>query len=63
MERCPICSNWETRCEIETVCPICGAPGVRAELDAIARQWIEWYFDRYEDLRVFGTPLPKETIQ
>ena len=35
-------------------CPICSA---------IARQWLEEWFDRHEDLRVFGTPLPEETVQ
>jgi hypothetical protein len=45
------------------VCPLCGAPGIKPELDATARQWIEDYLDREEDQRVFGTPKPKVTIQ
>ena len=59
---CPICNNAAMRAEID-VCPICGAPGAKPELDAIARQWIEEYRDREEDERVFGTPKPKVVIQ
>jgi hypothetical protein len=44
-------------------CPLCGAPGLKPELDAMACQWIEEYLDREEDQRVFGTPRPKVTIQ
>ena len=44
-------------------CPLCGAPGLKPELDEIARQWVEEYLDREEDQRVFGTPKPKVTIQ
>jgi hypothetical protein len=51
------------RAEIDDCCPICGAPGIKPELEAIARQWIEDYRDRVEDERVFGTPKPKAVIQ
>jgi hypothetical protein len=46
-------------------CPICSDCAMRAELDTIAREFIEETFDRTEDLRVFGTPLPKKwrTVQ
>lgn len=43
------------------ICPICGAPGTRAELDAMILEYMaayEEWFDRQEDHRVFGTPLP-----
>ena len=56
---CAICSNAAMRGEID-VCPICGAPGARAEIDALALEFIEWCLDRAEDERVFGT---KVTIQ
>ena len=59
---CPICSEDRLRDAVE-VCPICGQPGGKPEIDAIARQWLEEWFDRQEDHRVFGTPLPKETVQ
>ena len=59
---CPICKDWAMRCEIETECPICGAPGVKEEIDALARQWLEEWFHRHEDFRVFGTTIPNETI-
>jgi hypothetical protein len=59
---CPICIDPAMRAEIE-VCPLCGQPGLKPELDEIARQWLEEWFDRQEDLRVFATPLPEETIQ
>lgn len=59
---CPICNSPAMRDELDT-CPLCGAPGLRPELDTIARQWVEEYLDREEDLRVFGTPKPKVTIQ
>jgi len=45
------------------VCPLCGAPGIKPELDAIARQWFEEYRDREMDEEAFGTPRPKVTIQ
>jgi hypothetical protein len=50
------------RAEID-VCPICGAPGAKPELDELARQWFEEYRDREEDERGFGAPKPKVAIQ
>jgi hypothetical protein len=47
------------RQEIDTVCPICGQPGTKAELDRLAIEWYENWFDAQENLRVFGTPIPK----
>lgn len=61
-KQCPICSNIAMRAEINE-CPLCNAHGLKPELDALARQWIEEYLDRDEDQRVFGTPKPKVTIQ
>ena len=59
---CHICDDPALRAEIDTACPLCGKPGIKPELDAIARAWIEEYFDRAEDERVFGTPKPKVVI-
>ncbi len=59
---CPICANEAMRAEIN-ICPICGAPGAKPELDALAMQWWEEYRDREEDERVFGTPKPKVSVQ
>jgi hypothetical protein len=39
------------------VCPICGAPGAKPEIDELARQWVEEYRDRNKDLRAFGAPI------
>ena len=62
--RCAIGRNGNTamRAEID-VCPICGAPGAKAELEALARQWFEEYRDREMDAETFGTPVPKVVIQ
>jgi hypothetical protein len=61
VKHCPICNEWRLRCEIDVVCPLCGAPGVKPELDALALDFIaayEWYRDREIDHAVFGTALP-----
>ena len=59
---CPICAVPAYRAELYR-CPICGIECDLAELDALAIQWYEEWFDRQEDLRVFGTPLPKQVLQ
>jgi hypothetical protein len=60
MRVCPICERHEYISLVD-ICPICGAPGTRAEIDALCLEYIlayEWWYDRQEDHRVFGTPLP-----
>ena len=57
---CPICSRPEYISLVQ-VCPLCGAKGTKQEIDALCLEYIlalEWYHDRSEDLRVFGTPFP-----
>ena len=61
-KRCPICSVSAMSAEIDD-CPLCGMPGIKPELDAIARQWFEEYRDREMDQEAFGTQLPRVTIQ
>jgi hypothetical protein len=56
---CPICADPAMRAVCENGCPLCGAPSIQPELDAVARQWIEEYRDAVENHRVFGKPLPK----
>ncbi len=57
MKLCPICERPEY-IVLVNVCPICGAKGTKPETDALCIEYIEWYLDRSEDLRVFGTPFP-----
>jgi hypothetical protein len=60
MKSCPICERPEYISLVQ-VCPICGAPGTKDETDALCIEYIlayDWYYDRCEDLRVFGTPFP-----
>jgi hypothetical protein len=59
-KNCPICARHKYRSLVD-ICPICGAAGTRAEIDALCLEYMaayEWWFDRQEDHRVFGTPLP-----
>lgn len=43
--------------------PDCDCEFCKPVLDPVVRQWMEEYFDRSEDERVFGTPMSKERIQ
>jgi hypothetical protein len=57
---CPICARHKYISLVD-ICPICGAPGTKAEIDALCLEYMaayEWWYDRQEDHRVFGTPLP-----
>jgi hypothetical protein len=54
---CKICEKPEYRAELK-ICPLCGALGDKPYLEMITRQLYEEYYDRLEDHRVFGTPMP-----
>jgi hypothetical protein len=61
---CPICARHKYISLVD-ICPICGAPGTKAEIDALcieymaAYEWERWR-DAEMDYETFGTPIPVE---
>jgi hypothetical protein len=59
---CSVCAVAAYRAELY-VCPICGQPGTKGELDALAHEWWAEMRDRETDQEATGTPAPKMVIQ